>query len=223
VGKLFKISQKTLNLPAGYYPLCPQCQQQRPRLESHPWLDNASLPCHHLPPPTTTFSPCPRVIFIGDVSLLCHYLFPSQQHGPRTLIRKLSPMDNDLPQQPHSSSPINDNNSLPVLCNPSPINDINDNLLLPPPPPPYTFSIGRVLINGVVLPACYDACTTGTSHHHTTTCTPASPLHQADSTSLSCPPTSPHTLESHLCLGSNVSLLCHHLRQVLLLLLHTHR
>ena len=26
MGKLFKISQKTLNLPAGYYPLCPQCQ-----------------------------------------------------------------------------------------------------------------------------------------------------------------------------------------------------
>jgi len=25
VGKLFKISQKTLNLPAGYDPLCPQC------------------------------------------------------------------------------------------------------------------------------------------------------------------------------------------------------
>jgi len=25
VGKLFKISQKTLNLPAGYVPLCPQC------------------------------------------------------------------------------------------------------------------------------------------------------------------------------------------------------
>ena len=29
MGKLFKISQKTLNLPAGYYPLCPQCLLQR--------------------------------------------------------------------------------------------------------------------------------------------------------------------------------------------------
>ena len=25
MGKLFKISQKTLNLPTGYDPLCPQC------------------------------------------------------------------------------------------------------------------------------------------------------------------------------------------------------
>ena len=27
MGKLFKISQKTLNLPVGYYPLCPQCER----------------------------------------------------------------------------------------------------------------------------------------------------------------------------------------------------
>ena len=26
MGKLFKISQKSLNLPAGYDPLCPQCE-----------------------------------------------------------------------------------------------------------------------------------------------------------------------------------------------------
>ena len=175
-------------------PLVHQC----PHLESHLFLgDDISLSCYHLPPSVTTLSPHSKAVFVGGNESLPRYCpVPLRQPSPHHILtQKLSPMDDNTPQQQYRSSPINDNSSPPAPHNSSPI---NNNTSLPLPPPPlHTFPMdgtisangiasvngivsanGIVSIGGILSPVRHDTHTTGTPYHHTTTCTPASPLHQ---------------------------------------------
>ena len=223
-------------------------QPQHPHLEGHLCLGGSiSLSLHHLPPLATTLSPHSKAVFVGGNESLPRYCpVPLQQPSPHHILtRKLSPMDDNTPQQRHRSSPINDNGSPPAPHNdlpPAPRNSspINNNSLppLPPPPPhmspvdgivlvngiilinsiilpahhnahatghppidnnalpppPHTFSMdgivsvsGIVLIGSIISPVYHNMRATGMSYHHTTTCTPTSPLQLANSTSLLCP------------------------------------